>query len=173
MVSKGSAVYEAVNKESRKNFFIGARTHAPRGAVGAARAARAVALRVELPAPRCRAASGPRPPLHAFNPPPPQSPLCNRAGMHNEFVGKRAPRSAAFVCFKPAEEGGEFLLGDGRQILAQLNPQLVKALYERQIRYSVCVVRERGGVGGGGGSRGRAARCKAYTLEGRALPSPY
>ncbi|KAG8458148.1 hypothetical protein KFE25_011679 [Diacronema lutheri] len=80
MVSKGSAVYEAVNKESRKNFFI---------------------------------------------------------GMHNEFVGKRAPRSAAFVCFKPAEEGGEFLLGDGRQILAQLNPQLVKALYERQIRYSV------------------------------------
>ena len=70
--------------------------------------------------------------------------------MHNEFVGKRAPRSAAFVCFKPAEEGGEFLLGDGRQILAQLNPQLVKALYERQIRYSVCVVRERGGVGGGG-----------------------
>ena len=47
---KPSAVYEAVNKESRKNFFI---------------------------------------------------------GMHNEFVGTRAPRAAAFVCFKKAEKGGE------------------------------------------------------------------
>jgi hypothetical protein len=80
MVSKGSAVYEAVNKESRKNFFI---------------------------------------------------------GMHNEFVGKRAPKSAAFVCFKPAEEGGEFLLGDGRKILADLDTALVRRLYERKIRYSV------------------------------------
>ena len=54
---KKSAVYEAVNKESRKNFFI---------------------------------------------------------GMHNEFVGTRAPRAAAFVCFKAAEIGGEFLIADGR-----------------------------------------------------------
>lgn len=57
--------------------------------------------------------------------------------MHNEFVGKRAPRAAAFVCFKPAEEGGEFLLGNGRKILADISPQLVKSLYERKIRYSV------------------------------------
>lgn len=47
--NKNSPVYEAVNKESRKNFFI---------------------------------------------------------GMHNEFVGTRAPRAAAFVCFKAAETGG-------------------------------------------------------------------
>jgi len=80
MVDKKSAVYEAVNKESRKNFFI---------------------------------------------------------GMHNEFVGKRAPRRAAFVCFKPAEEGGEFLLADGRQLLADLDPELLERLYERNIRYSV------------------------------------
>ncbi|KAJ1629188.1 hypothetical protein T492DRAFT_594034 [Pavlovales sp. CCMP2436] len=80
MVSKGSAVYEAVNKESRKNFFI---------------------------------------------------------GMHNEFVGKRAPKAAAFVCFKAAEEGGEFLLGDGRKILADLDESLVRRLYDRSIRYSV------------------------------------
>ncbi|KAH8083916.1 TauD/TfdA-like taurine catabolism dioxygenase [Aureococcus anophagefferens] len=53
MVDKGSAVYEAVNKESRANFFI---------------------------------------------------------GMHNEFVGTRAPRAAMFVCFKQADEGGEFMI---------------------------------------------------------------
>jgi len=77
---KGSAVYEAVNKESRKNFFI---------------------------------------------------------GMHNEFVGTRAPRAAAFVCFKAAEEGGEFLIGDGRAIFRDLRPELVEKLYKRSIRYSV------------------------------------
>lgn len=77
---KGSLVYEAVNKESRKNFFI---------------------------------------------------------GMHNEFVGTRAPRAAAFVCFKAAEIGGEFLIADGRAIFRDLEPTLVDKLYNRQIRYSV------------------------------------
>jgi len=77
---KGSPVYEAVNKESRKNFFI---------------------------------------------------------GMHNEFVGTRAPRAAAFVCFKAAETGGEFLIGDGRAIFRDLKPELVAKLYNRSIRYSV------------------------------------
>eukprot|EP00544_Gedaniella_sp_CCMP2646_P011864 CAMPEP_0202485212 /NCGR_PEP_ID=MMETSP1361-20130828/4106_1 /ASSEMBLY_ACC=CAM_ASM_000849 /TAXON_ID=210615 /ORGANISM="Staurosira complex sp., Strain CCMP2646" /LENGTH=426 /DNA_ID=CAMNT_0049114057 /DNA_START=42 /DNA_END=1322 /DNA_ORIENTATION=- len=77
---KNSPVYEAVNKESRKNFFI---------------------------------------------------------GMHNEFVGTRAPRAAAFVCFKAAEEGGEFLIADGRRMFRDLDPQLLQELYNRQIRYSV------------------------------------
>lgn len=77
---KGSPVYEAVNKESRKNFFI---------------------------------------------------------GMHNEFVGTRAPRAAAFVCFKAAETGGEFLIADGRRMFRDLSPELVKELYQRDIRYSV------------------------------------
>lgn len=77
---KGSPVYEAVNKESRKNFFI---------------------------------------------------------GMHNEFVGTRAPRAAAFVCFKAAETGGEFLIADGRAVFRDLDPSLVEKLYERSIRYSV------------------------------------
>lgn len=77
---KNSPVYEAVNKESRKNFFI---------------------------------------------------------GMHNEFVGTRAPRAAAFVCFKAAETGGEFLIADGRQIFRDLKPDLVERLYSRDIRYSV------------------------------------
>ena len=58
-------------------------------------------------------------------------------GMHNEFVGTRAPRAAAFVCFKAAEEGGEFLIADGRRMFRDLNPELVEQLYNRQIRYSV------------------------------------
>ncbi|KAK7249822.1 taurine catabolism dioxygenase [Aureococcus anophagefferens] len=37
-------------------------------------------------------------------------------GMHNEFVGTRAPRAAMFVCFKQADEGGEFMVADGRAI---------------------------------------------------------
>ena len=78
--TKNSPVYEAVNKESRKNFFI---------------------------------------------------------GMHNEFVGTRAPRAAAFVCFKPAEIGGEFLIADGRKIFRDLMPEVVERMYERNIRYSV------------------------------------
>jgi len=77
---KDSPVYEAVNKESRKNFFI---------------------------------------------------------GMHNEFVGTRAPRAAAFVCFKAAETGGEFLIADGRGIFRDLDTQFVERLYKRSIRYSV------------------------------------
>jgi len=78
--TKDSPVYEAVNKESRKNFFI---------------------------------------------------------GMHNEFVGTRAPRAAAFVCFKAAETGGEFLIADGRAIFRDLKTELVEKLYKRSIRYSV------------------------------------
>ncbi|KAL7579732.1 hypothetical protein ACA910_021874 [Epithemia clementina (nom. ined.)] len=78
--TKNSPVYEAVNKESRKNFFI---------------------------------------------------------GMHNEFVGTRAPRAAAFVCFKAAETGGEFIIADGRRMFRDLDPNLVEELYNRQIRYSV------------------------------------
>lgn len=77
---KDSPVYEAVNKESRKNFFI---------------------------------------------------------GMHNEFVGTRAPRAAAFVCFKAAETGGEFLIADGRGIFRDLDEEFVERLYKRSIRYSV------------------------------------
>jgi hypothetical protein len=57
--------------------------------------------------------------------------------MHNEFVGTRAPRAAAFVCFKAAEEGGEFLIADGRRMVRDLDPDLVEELYNRQIRYSV------------------------------------
>jgi len=78
--NKNSAVYEAVNKESRKNFFI---------------------------------------------------------GMHNEFVGTRAPRAAAFVCFKAAETGGEFLIADGRAVFRDLDSDVLERIYRRSIRYGV------------------------------------
>lgn len=74
-----STVYEAVNKESRKNFYV---------------------------------------------------------GMHNEMVGNRAPGAAAFVCFKPAEQGGEFLLLDGRKMVSELDRSFLERLYNREIRYS-------------------------------------
>ncbi len=57
--------------------------------------------------------------------------------MHNEFVGTRAPRAAAFVCFKAAETGGEFLIADGRRMVQDLDPDVVEELYNRNIRYSV------------------------------------
>lgn len=57
--------------------------------------------------------------------------------MHNEFVGTRAPRAAAFVCFKAAEEGGEFLIADGRAIFRDLDTDVMERLYQRKIRYSV------------------------------------
>jgi len=57
--------------------------------------------------------------------------------MHNEFVETRAPRAVAFVCFKAAETGGEFLIADGRQMFLDLDPDVLERLYNRNIRYSV------------------------------------
>ena len=57
--------------------------------------------------------------------------------MHNEFVGTRAPRAAAFVCFKAADTGGEFLIADGRAIFRDLDTDVMERLYTRNIRYSV------------------------------------
>ena len=37
-------------------------------------------------------------------------------GMHNESTFKRTNRLGAFVCFKQAEKGGEFLLLDGQKV---------------------------------------------------------
>lgn len=63
VVSGKSAVYEAVNKPSRSQFYV---------------------------------------------------------GMHNEMVGKRTVRRAAFVCFKAAEVGGEFIITDGMRMLKDM-----------------------------------------------------
>merc|ERR1719361_2142701 len=57
-------------------------------------------------------------------------------GMHNEMVGNRAPGAAIFVCFKAAEEGGEFLVADGRKMFRNLDEEWLKEVYSREIRYS-------------------------------------
>lgn len=80
MYNKDKGVYEAVNKASRANFYI---------------------------------------------------------GMHNEMVGDRAPGSALWVCFKAADEGGEFLVADGRKMFRELDEKWLKELYERDVTYSV------------------------------------
>lgn len=78
-VNKEAGVYEAVNKPSRRKFFV---------------------------------------------------------GMHNEMVGNRAPGAALFVCFKAAEEGGEFLVADGRKIFKELDKDWLKNIYDKEVKYS-------------------------------------
>jgi len=78
-VNKEAGVYEAVNKPSRRKFYV---------------------------------------------------------GMHNEMVGNRAPGAAIFVCFKAAEEGGEFLVADGRKMFRMLDEEWLNTAYEKEVRYS-------------------------------------
>ena len=56
--------------------------------------------------------------------------------MHNESTYKRTNRLGAFVCFKPADVGGEFLLADGRKVLADMDPAVLKRIYDRGVRFS-------------------------------------
>ena len=59
-------------------------------------------------------------------------------GLHCESTSKRTAAYAAFVCFQRAtESGGRFLVADGAAILAELDTDLLKKLYKRQIRISV------------------------------------
>lgn len=78
-VNKEAGVYEAVNKPSRRKFYV---------------------------------------------------------GMHNEMVGNRAPGAAIFVCFKAAEEGGEFLIADGREMFRELDEDWLTEIYDKEVRYS-------------------------------------
>jgi hypothetical protein len=57
-------------------------------------------------------------------------------GMHNESTNKRTNRLGAFVCFKRAETGGEFLLLDGLKMMADIKPDTLQRLYERGVRFS-------------------------------------
>jgi len=62
-------------------------------------------------------------------------------GLHNESTAKRTPAYAAFVCFQSATEKeeprGRFIVADGAAILADIDPVVLKKLYERKIRISV------------------------------------
>ena len=57
-------------------------------------------------------------------------------GMHNESTFKRTNRLGAFVCFKPADKGGEFLLADGQKILADMDKDVLGRVYDRGVRFS-------------------------------------
>jgi len=57
-------------------------------------------------------------------------------GMHNESTYKRTNRLGAFVCFKRAETGGEFLLLDGQKVLTDMDPEVRQRLYDRGVRFS-------------------------------------
>ena len=57
-------------------------------------------------------------------------------GMHAESTYKRTNRLGAFVCFKQAETGGEFLLLDGKKVLAELKPDVLERLYSKGVRFS-------------------------------------
>jgi len=59
-------------------------------------------------------------------------------GLHNESTEKKTAKYGAFVCFKQATvSGGEFLIADGEAILRDLDPEVLKTLYDRKVRISV------------------------------------
>merc|ERR1719464_593272 len=59
-------------------------------------------------------------------------------GLHNETTYVKTAKFGAFVCFKPATEGGgEFLLADGAKIINDMDKDVLKRLYEGKVRISV------------------------------------
>ncbi|MBU40197.1 MAG: hypothetical protein CL430_06520 [Acidimicrobiaceae bacterium] len=58
-------------------------------------------------------------------------------GMHNEMVGTQAPQYAGFVCFKPAEEGGEFWVVGGNDLFHELDLSLLTEMQKRKVIFSV------------------------------------
>lgn len=61
-------------------------------------------------------------------------------GLHNDVTYKLAAPFAAFVCFEPAPRGGEFLLADGRAVLAELSPEVLTPLCERKVSVRVAAL---------------------------------
>jgi len=59
-------------------------------------------------------------------------------GLHNESTYCKTAMFGAFVCFKPASEGGgEFLVADGAKIINDMDKDVLKRLYENKVRISV------------------------------------
>mmetsp|Transcript_30198 Transcript_30198/g.46064 ORF Transcript_30198/g.46064 Transcript_30198/m.46064 type:complete len:273 (+) Transcript_30198:613-1431(+) len=55
-------------------------------------------------------------------------------GLHNEATPGLVPKSALFACFQAADEGGEFLLCDGRRVLRDVNAQTLANMQARKYR---------------------------------------
>jgi len=59
-------------------------------------------------------------------------------GLHNESTYVKTAKFGAFVCFKPASEGGgKFLVADGAKIINDMDKDVLKRLYENKVRISV------------------------------------
>merc|ERR1719222_295417 len=59
-------------------------------------------------------------------------------GLHNESTYVKTAMFGAFVCFKPASEGGgEFLGADGAKIINDMDKEVLRRLYESKVRISV------------------------------------
>uniref|UniRef100_A0A7S4ST99 TauD/TfdA-like domain-containing protein n=1 Tax=Alexandrium monilatum TaxID=311494 RepID=A0A7S4ST99_9DINO len=59
-------------------------------------------------------------------------------GLHNESTFVKTATYGAFVCFKPATEGGgEFIIADGAKIISDMDKDVLRRLYERKVRISV------------------------------------
>jgi len=59
-------------------------------------------------------------------------------GLHNESTYVKTAMFGAFVCFKPASEGGgEFLVADGAKIINDMDKDVLRRLYENKVRISV------------------------------------
>jgi len=59
-------------------------------------------------------------------------------GLHNESTFVKTATYGAFVCFEPASEGGgEFIIADGAKIINDMDPEVLKRIYEKKVRISV------------------------------------
>lgn len=59
-----------------------------------------------------------------------------RITMHNELsYSAKWPNKLFFSCLQPAEDGGETLLADSREILKQMNKEIVKKIEEHGVIY--------------------------------------
>jgi len=59
-------------------------------------------------------------------------------GLHNESTFVKTATYGAFVCFQPASEGGgEFIIADGAKIIKDMDPEVLKRIYEKKVRISV------------------------------------
>eukprot|EP00440_Ansanella_granifera_P062809 gb/GFBE01068105.1/.p1 GENE.gb/GFBE01068105.1/~~gb/GFBE01068105.1/.p1 ORF type:complete len:490 (+),score=137.42 gb/GFBE01068105.1/:1-1470(+) len=59
-------------------------------------------------------------------------------GLHNESTFVKTAAFGAFVCFKPASEGGgEFLVADGAKIINDMDKDVLRRVYQDKVRISV------------------------------------
>uniref|UniRef100_A0A7S2C8S4 TauD/TfdA-like domain-containing protein n=1 Tax=Octactis speculum TaxID=3111310 RepID=A0A7S2C8S4_9STRA len=58
-------------------------------------------------------------------------------GLHQESTHVKTAVYGAFVCFKKAPKGGEFLVADAARILRDMDPEVLRRINEKKVRISV------------------------------------